>query len=177
MIRMASEIPLTQGYVALVDDEDYDRVNQFKWSAHVQSHTVYAVRSLPRINGKQPFERMHRFILDAPDGMEVDHKNGNGWDNTRANLRLATRAENRRNKRRSRNNTSAFIGVYWDKDRNKWRAKVNVNRKQMYAGLFDSPEEAARARDKLALELHGEFAMLNFPEEVDYECIGPRAVA
>jgi len=107
---------------------------------------------------------MHRVIL--PDAEEVDHINGNGLDNRRANLRPATGIENRRNRRRSRKNTSGYAGVSWDKVNRKWYAYITADGRMRALGRFDTAEEAALARDRAALELHGEFARLNFPAGV-----------
>lgn len=89
------EIPLTQGMVAIVDDEDHLRLSKYKWYARRSINTFYARCSLRRIKGKpRPYLIMHRVILNAPAGLEVDHKDGNGLNNTRANLRLVTRRQN-----------------------------------------------------------------------------------
>jgi len=105
---------------------------------------------------------MHRLIMDAPDGTDVDHRNMDRVDNRRSNLRLATRAENLRNQGLSRNNTSGFKGV--SRLDGKWRAEIRVKWKLIYLGLFDDKVEAARAYDTAAKEHFGEFARLNFPE-------------
>lgn len=153
------EIQLGRGYVALVDDEDYERVNAHKWYIFNPqlSKTTYAQRNA------RPVGLMHRFILDAPEGTRVDHVDGNGLNNVRSNLRLASHADNMRNRRKAVNNTSGYIGVYWDKHKSKWRARVRVNNKNNHIGYFDDLVLAAKARDTAALDLHGEFAVLNFP--------------
>lgn len=155
------EIPLTQGYVAIVDDEDYDAVMAFKWFAHVQRNATYVGRKARRADGLWADIRLHTFLTGWP---LVDHRDGDGLNNRRANLRPATRAENNRNRRRSlSNNASGFKGVC--RDRGKWRAYIYVDDKQHHLGMFPTAEAAALAYDVAALELHGEFARLNFPEE------------
>jgi len=105
---------------------------------------------------------MHRVILDAPPAVEVDHINRNGLDNRRANLRLATRAENTRNAKLSRRNTSGFRGVSFDHFSGRWLAIVKSDGKTYRLGAFATPEEAAFAYDFAAAALHGEFASTNF---------------
>jgi hypothetical protein len=107
--------------------------------------------------------QLHRIIMDAPAGYYVDHINGDVLDNRRRNLRLATCGQNSRNCRRSRNNTTGYKGVYYRPKYGDYRAIVTCNRKRHHLGYFATPEEAARAYDKHALELHGAFASLNFP--------------
>lgn len=105
---------------------------------------------------------MHRFILDAPHGMEVDHKNGDGLDCRRENMRLATRKQNAFNRKRPSVNTSGFKGVTLVKPTGKWLAQIEVGGKNMHLGTYESKIEAARAYDKAAIKYHGEFARLNF---------------
>lgn len=159
------EIPLTQGYVALVDDDDYEHVSQFKWCAKTQGHTVYAHRSVKRADGTWTTQKLHRFLLDPPDGVGIDHIDRNGLNNRRENLRLATANGNQQNRRKQVNNTSGYIGVYWHKAAGKWCAQISVNGRTKSFGFYPSAIEAAKARDKAALELYGEFASLNFPDE------------
>lgn len=147
---------------AVVDESDYAELSRFNWTANRSGRTFYAARSIVRSNGRWSIERMHRLIL--PDAPEVDHINGDGLDNRRANLRPATRSENVKNCRRRTDNTSGFVGVTWRADRGKWRAYVRLNGHSRHLGLYATPEEAAVARDLAAIELHGAYAKLNFPE-------------
>jgi hypothetical protein len=154
-------VPLTRGYVALVDDADYERVMQFKWSALVQrdGRLVYAKRDGPRPERKSI--RLHRFILDAPDKVQVDHRDGDGLNCQRNNLRLATRRENSRNVRKHSDNPARFKGVYWDKHRNKWYARIYVDGVQKSLGYFQTEELAAEAYDAAAARFFGSFAKTN----------------
>lgn len=154
------EVPLTRGQVALVDEEDAPAVLAHKWYTRRVRHAFYAARSLPRVGGVRREQRLHTFLTGWP---LVDHVNGNGLDNRRANLRPATNAENMRNRRRYANNTSGFKGVTFDKAKGRWKAQIRLDGRRRYIGRYDTAEEAARAYDAAARELHGEFARLNFP--------------
>lgn len=161
------EVPLTRGYVALVSVEDYERVIPFKWNVRIdpKKRTQYAQRNVKRPDGTYTTEKMHRFILNAPKGVEVDHVNNNGLDNTRGNLRLANHAENQQNKGLFRNNTSGYKGVAWHKATGKWQARISIDGKNKHLGLFEDAISAALCYDKAAKEYQKEFAVLNFPEE------------
>lgn len=148
------EIVLTQGKVALVDDEDYEFLNQFKWLYHNKG---YADRNLPRVNSKQKRQSMHRLINNTPEGFETDHIDGNKLNNQRSNLRMATPSQNQWNTNKRINNTSGFKGVSWHKGTKKWQAKINFKGKRKYLGLFDTPEAASQAYESKAKELFAEF--------------------
>jgi len=160
---MSKKIPLTQGKFAIVDDEDYEWLSQWKWAYH-PTGTGYAIRFI-QVAGKQKGVLMHRMILDVPHDMETDHINHNGLDNRRTNLRICSHAENMANKRKYKNNTSGYIGVYWDKERGQWRAQIQGH--GIHLGRFNDVKEAARAYDRAASELHGEFALLNLPDRLE----------
>jgi hypothetical protein len=149
------EIKLTQGKVALVDDEDFEYLNRFKWQAAKKRHTFYAVRTVNRIS-----IRMHRVIMNYPLGFEVDHKNGNGLNNTRNNLRICSRRQNSFNV--PCRSISGFKGV--GKDKNGYQSAITVNGKRIYLGWYFDPIEAAKKYDLAALKYFGKFAYLNFPQ-------------
>jgi len=152
-------ITLTQGYVAIIDATDVPLVEGKNWWALVVRNTVYAVRG-DRAGGKWRSIRLHRVIMDAPDGMQVDHISGDGLDCRRANMRWATRAQNNHNQRLSRNNTSGFKGVCWHNSRQKWCAHIKIDGKQIYLGLFTSPESAHAAYSEASARLHGDYGRL-----------------
>jgi len=152
------EIPLTQGRVALVDDDDYERVSQLKWHTQHVRRQWYALAS-PTHNTNI---MMHRYLLGCPPGQEVDHINHDGLDNRRRNLRLCTNSQNQANNRKQlRPTSSRFKGVAWYAREERWQAKVKHRGRSFWLGLFDSEEEAARAYNTKAQELFGEFAYLN----------------
>ena len=145
--------------VAIVDDQDYDRVNQYPWTL---TQDGYAQASIDGCTIS-----MHRFILgDSVDGKVGDHTNKQRLDNRRCNLRPCTEAQNARNRRKHRDATSRFKGVIWDKSVSKWKANIGLDGKAYYLGTFEDEEDAARAYDALARKHHGEYANLNFPDEI-----------
>jgi hypothetical protein len=156
------EIPLTQGFVAIVDRDDATRVLAHEWQVLHGPHTTYARTSVPNTgHGPRQITRMlHVFLMGVP---LVDHINGDGLDNRRANLRAATSMANAQNRRLFRNNTSGYKGVSWHPQRERWWAQIMADGKKRSLKLHDTPEEAARAYDVAARELHGDFATLNFP--------------
>jgi hypothetical protein len=157
---MAKTIELTQGYTATVDDDDYKALSYFKWYALRGAKGVYAARR--NVRGQNPrIILMHRFLLDAPTGLEVDHIDNDTLNNTRSNLRLATKSQNGASTRRfdSEGNVkdSRGVGFY----RGKWTASIKVNGRSIYLGRFSSEEEAKKTYDEAALKHFGAFARLN----------------
>jgi hypothetical protein len=160
-VNESREIPLSQNLVALVDDEDYDRVMAAgKWSAIRGRSTFYARKSVARPGGARGAISLHTYLTGWP---LVDHINGDGLDNRRANLRPATGAQNMHNRRLNRDNKTGFKGVSWDAQRGRWRADINLNGRRKFLGYHEAPEAAAHAYDEAARSLHGEFATVNFP--------------
>lgn len=156
------EIPLTRGYVALVDEADYDLVTGVgSWGVNTSSsdHVAYAQRGFRGEDGLQHTVQMHRFLT----GWEmVDHRNGNGLDNRRSNLRPATVSQNAMNRRKRVDNTSGYKGVSFRKETKVWRAYVSVLGKRVWLGQYPTATEAAAAYDVAAKLHYGEFARLNF---------------
>jgi hypothetical protein len=154
-------IPLTRGEFAVVDPEDYPRLAKHKWYTHTGTATFYATRHKPGSSKKLIW--MHREIMGVPDWLLVDHINGNGLDNRKANLRPATKSQNCRNKRICRENKSSkYRGVHWHSRYKKWQASIRVNRKAIHLGFFHDELQAAKAYDKAARKYHGEFGKPNF---------------
>ncbi len=159
---MTKQIPLTQGKVALVDDDMYEFLNQWRWFAAFDGCNWYAERN-EKIVDKKTIVLMHRIVINAlaSDPM-VDHQNGNGLDNRRQNLRFCVNSENGGNRRKSKNNTSGYKGVCWNKRQKKYVGYIMKQHQNFFLGYFDTPEEAAQAYDARARELFGEFARTNF---------------
>lgn len=151
------KIPLTQGKVALVDDEDYEFLMQWKWRYDPRG---YAVRT-QYISGGRKTILMHRLILNAFHGIEIDHIDRNGLNNQSQNMRFATRAENCRNVGAHKDSASKYKGVSWYARDKIWTANIMIENKQTYLGRFQSEIEAAKAYNLEALIHHGKFAVLN----------------
>lgn len=135
------KIYLTRGMVALVDDEDYDRISSVKWSAQKNCNTFYAKRNTPAVDGKrQGIELMHRWIITPPEGMEIDHINGDGLDNRKKNLRVVTHRQNSQNRHQFK--TSQYPGVYWHTKDQRWRTQIRVQGKIKYLGSFPTEDAA-----------------------------------
>ena len=149
------EIQLTQGQVALVDDEDYEKLNQFKWYAFKGWNVFYAGRQSSKVNGKCRKLRMHHDIIGfPPKGLQTDHRDGNGLNNQRENLRFATNRQNQQN-RKHQGKSSRYPGVCWQKNDKKWQANIQINGKLKYLGNFKTEKEAFEAY-RCAVEELGE---------------------
>ncbi len=161
-------IPLTEGYAAIVNDEDFERISRHTWYAVIPGGKhVYAIRHTSKRNHSMS---MHREILGLSKGESTDHRDGNTLNNRRSNLRKCTQGENVRNSKKH-GKRSRFKGVYPVKC--KWGARIFYNKRLFSLGSFPAEEDAARAYDKAARELHGEFACVNFPDHAGERCCLP----
>lgn len=157
-------IPLTQGKVALVDDEDFERLNKHKWFAHEQNHTFYAERNV-RTGVKRTTIKMHREIFGLVDPMvQVDHKDRNGLNNQKNNLRACSNKDNQANRGKTKRTrtSSIYKGVNFKKNDGRWQAHIRVSKKKVYLGLFENEIAAALAYDRAAKHYFGEFSLCNF---------------
>lgn len=154
ILNKVRKTPNYKKFIALVDDEDYERVNQFNWYAKKQENLFYAIRHIER----HKIIFMHNIIVGFKG---VDHIDGNGLNNQRNNLRKATQQQNMMNKQSRKNSSSRFKGIYWYKQTKRWMARITFNQRIFYLGYFTSEIQAALAYNKKALELFGEFAKLN----------------
>jgi hypothetical protein len=167
---MTKLIPLTErptispkNRYAIVDDEDYEWLSQWRWF-YANGYATRANKC--KDNDGWSSVQMHRAILNVPQNLQVDHRDHNKLNNTRANLRLCTRQQNSAYRNKTpRPTTSQYKGVTRHRATYKWQARIGTNGKQYHLGLFLSEEEAARAYDTKARELFGPFAQLNFPEQ------------
>jgi hypothetical protein len=161
VLNGCSTIQLTRKKNCLVDSGDYPEFSRAKWHAHRSYCHFYAVRR-PRINGRAQYIRMHRLVLTAPSDVEVDHRSGDSLDNTRSNLRLATRQQNQQNRRKRAGTSSKYRGVSFYTQTQRWRAAIrDTGGRDCHLGYFSTETEAAHAYNRAAKELFGGFARLN----------------
>jgi len=156
------KIQLTQGKFALVDDEDFERLNKFSWRTH---RNGYAFRHKSKVN---PFILMHRQVMNCPKRKVIDHIDGNGFNNQKENLRICINKQNLCNRGKQKNNTSGYKGVFWlksGKRLKRWLAQIKLNNKSKFFGYYDTAEDAALAYNIAAERYHGEFAKLNKVED------------
>jgi hypothetical protein len=153
------EITLTQGKTALIDDMDFGLVSAYKWHYSKSSKNYGRAKSNLGKRGKSVM--MHRFIMNAPIGLEVDHINGNPLDNRRSNLRLVTHEENQANMSLSVRNKVGYKGVSWHKKAKKWQAHIMVKGNKMYLGLFLTAKDAAKAYNMASIRYKRYFTRIN----------------
>lgn len=153
------EIKLSQGKVSLVDDEDYEYLNQFKWFADKHRNTYYAGRQESRHLGLQRTKLMHCVIMNHKG---IDHIDGNGLNNQKSNLRKCTNSQNAMNRTQIKGTSSKYKGVSFHKRDKKWYSYIKKDQKLINLGSFTNEVDAAKAYDKKAIELFGEFSRLNF---------------
>jgi hypothetical protein len=147
-----SYVPLTRGLVSIIDTEDVPLVQGFTWraaSGYARSHEI--------VDQNIKTVSMHRLIINAPLGLEVDHINGDKLDNRKINLRLVTRQQNALNLSLAKNNKSGFKGVSWCNSSRKWKATIAYKRQRYHLGFFNTPEEAYATYCEASERLHGEF--------------------
>lgn len=154
-------IPLTRGKVTIVDAADYDWLSRWNWSARkAKGRMWYAGRNVQFEDGRTTIY-MHQILLPCSDGKRADHKDRDGLNNRRSNLRPSTMTQNQGNVDIRANNTSGFRGVFWDKQHRKWRTNIVINGKRKHIGLFVDKTAAASAYNEQASHYFGEFARLN----------------
>lgn len=163
-------IDVGKGMVAVIDEADYGVVRPYSWHTNKSGNVLYAMGYFPGYiehpRRKARNVPMHRIILGITDPkLQTDHIDGNGLNNTRANLRACTSGENLRNSRPHKDKMfgSKYKGCHWISSKNGWRALIMVNGKRHYLGIHKTEEAAARAYDAAALKLQGQYARLNFP--------------
>lgn len=183
-VRMADEqhikyIPLTQGKFAIVDTEDFDWLMERKWHVQTNKWNSYAMACIKGSKVKIP---MHRLVLQATGEYVVDHINGNGLDNRRCNLRLATASTNAQNSRKQKGSKSKYKGIAWDTRGNCWIGQIRVNQKTILLGNFRNEIEGAYNYDIAGTKYYGEFARTNvslglLPENLEIEDTRRRMVS
>ena len=144
-------------YVALVDEEDFEMLNQFNWCVKKDGCTFYAFR-VTIVDGRRTTLYMHCVIMN---GKGIDHRDGNGCNNQKSNLRFCTGSENQMNQRKQKNRSSIYKGVTFNRTDKKWMAQIHINGKNIHLGRFILEVEAAKAYNAKAIELFCEFANLN----------------
>lgn len=153
-------IPVHGGHFTQVDDDDFEWLSSFTWHTMKGHNTIYAATNMKRDGGGYSTAVMHRMVNRTPRGLHTDHIDGDGLNNTKANLRTATRTENARNRAPNRTGTSKAKGVHWNKRKQRWVASIRVNKNLMFLGLHKSEQAAAAAYAEAAAHHFGEFARI-----------------
>jgi hypothetical protein len=154
------KILLSQGKVTVVDDEDFEVLSKYKWSVGRGGNTYYAYTHNILESGKRTTIAMHRMIMKTPMGCETDHRDRDGLNNQRFNLRVCTHSQNQGNRKLTEGSSSGHKGVVWHKRDKKWQSKIVFNGKNIHLGYFNSKDEAALAYSRRAVELFKEYAEL-----------------
>lgn len=158
------KIKLTKGKYALVDDADFETLSKFNWYTNERKRATvtlwYGRRAIKKADGGGSIY-IHNQIMNPPEGMLVDHINGNGLDNRRSNLRLVTYAQNAMNRTKAKGKSSKYTGVYFCKNTKKFIATISVSGSVKYLGRFPKAKLAAKAYNEAAKVHHGEYARLN----------------
>lgn len=154
-------LALTKGYFATIDDEDYERVSNHSWCIDEHKNTLYATTRFKR---KKIY--LHRFLTNPGPGQVVDHKDGNGLNCSKSNLRLCSQSENLYNKKKKSGTSSKWKGVYWYKRNGKWKAQITRDGRITHLGYFDNEADAATVYNFYAFLYYGEFAVFNLPLEL-----------
>jgi HNH endonuclease len=168
-------VPLTQGKVALVDDADYEEISRYKWFAAKLKGIWYAHRTETRPDNRSVTVRMHRYLMNALPGQKIDHKDRNGLNNQRDNLRLCSYAQNAANRSKCKTRgSSVYKGVSWQKGLDKWRVRIGPKIGKISVGCYNDELTAARAYDESARLLFGPFACVNFPMASSFSVVLPK---
>lgn len=156
-------IPLSLGKFSIVDIDDYQWIVNwpYKWRCVSQKYTNYADTHCGYFNGKEVRISLHRMIMCVPDGMQVDHVNGDGLDNRRCNLRICTARQNCQNRTKNTKYSSKYKGAVWREQTKRWRCLMRINGKMTEIGTFKTELEAAKAYNEAAIKYFGEYARLN----------------
>lgn len=157
MLDVKIFIELTKDKITVIDFKDYATIKDYKWHSNFQTNKFYARTNVRKSGGGYKGLLLHRFIMQCPTNMDIDHIDGNPLNNCRDNLRVCTRAENARNRGKTKANTSGYKGISFMKDRGSWSSKIRVDYKDYHLGFFPTKEEAYGAYCNALNKFHGEF--------------------
>ena len=159
---MAKEIQLTKGQVAIVDDDMFDYLNQWKWQASEQKNGKFYAQRKIKVNSLRKCIMMHRLIVNNTDiKLHTDHINGITLDNRKINLRICTNSQNQMNKKVQINNKNGLKGVSFNKEKKKYEVSITIKGNKIFLGYYFNPIDAAKAYNEAAIKYFGEFANLN----------------
>ncbi len=161
---MSIPFSLYNGKLVLIDEEDYERLSEYRWLDDTKHDGTYPYANFPRGDGRYKKVYLHRFVMNAEKGQFVDHINGNPYDVRKDNLRFCTSAQNGQNRGLPSLNTSGHKGVCWDVSKQKWHVQIASEGKCAYAKRFDTFEEAVEAHEREIVRIHGKFARLEWED-------------